>query len=172
MFSILQLLPPEERLAGGSVNIKQLCIRRCESDAKMVEQYLKVLPPDPLIARGLFVSLLILVTFLDDMGVHRLFTQSCHLLRSCIGLSPMVRLLIKAIQASAWSLKKEIPASARVYFEGLDEHETDRDPPMSFVLPHRSEVRELLSAEGQREPHHLGVQLRTLISRWSDLSLG
>ena len=170
-FSILQLLPSNRCLPGEMFSVKQLCLLNCKSDTWAIERYMKALAPDPLLGRGLFVSLSILVPFLDDVEIHDIFTRDCFMLRACAGITPMVKLLLKGVQASAWALKKTLPKPARQCFDGLEQDEDDRDLPISFSLPHRDEIRELLSGEGDHDLPQLGVQLSTLVSRWSALSV-
>ncbi|KAF5007709.1 hypothetical protein FDECE_5957 [Fusarium decemcellulare] len=168
-FSILQILPPDYRFPGHTRSIKELCIANCESDSELIAQFMRVLPPDPLLGRALFVSLSILAPYLDEPAVKGLFVRNSFMLRACLPITPMVKVLLKGVQATAWSLGKKIPAEARQYFQNLDESGST-DLPVSFSLPHSSEIRALLSAEEDEQPG-LGVHLSTLVSRWSTLSV-
>lgn len=168
-FSILQVLPPDHRFPGHSRSVKELCIAICESDSDLIEHFMKLLPPDPLLGRALFVSLSILDPYLDEPKVQALYVRNSFMLRACLPITPMVKLLLKGVQATAWSLGKSIPAEARHYFQDLDEAGS-ADLPVSFSLPHSSEIRALLSAEEDEQPG-LGVNLSTLVSRWSTLSV-
>lgn len=143
----------------------------CESDRTIIERYMKHLPPDPLIGRALFVCLSILAPFLDDSSLYNLFTQQCAMLRSCLAITPLVKALLKGIQATVQGLKEEIPHQARPYFQDLDDEQINHDLPISFALPHRDEIRLLLSGEGNKNSESLGVQLRALILRWTKLSV-
>jgi hypothetical protein len=73
------------------------------------------------------------------------------------------------VQATAWSLKKSIPETARQCFQDLDRIGST-DLPINFSLPHSSEIRLLLSGNEEDDPTGLGVQLSTLVLRWSKLS--
>jgi hypothetical protein len=161
----LQILPPDYRFLGHTRSIRELCIAHCESDSKLIEQFMRVLNPDPLLGRALFVSLSILAPYIDDPEVKALFTRDCFMLHACLPITPMVRLLLKGVQATLWSLNKNIPAAARQCFKDLDDA-SSTDLPVSFSLPHSDKIRALLSGE-EEDQSGLGVQLSTLVSRWS-----
>ncbi|KAI5459475.1 hypothetical protein BGZ63DRAFT_466108 [Mariannaea sp. PMI_226] len=169
-FSIMQILPPDYHFPGHTRSIKELCIDYCESDSKLIEQFMKSLTPDPLLGRALFVSLSILAPYLDEPKVKILFVRNSFMLRACLPITPMVKVLLKGVQATAWSLRKSIPVDARQYFQDLDEAGAT-DLPVSFSLPHSNEIRALLSGEGEDGDSGLGVHLSTLVSRWSTLSV-
>ena len=128
-----------------------------------------------MLTRGLYVSTTALIPFLGDTRTHDLFTKNSYMLRTCIPHMRIAVLLFKGIQAMIWALKKRIPASAKVYFEGLDSMsgpQTDpKDVPTGFALPHQQEILELLSGDGNDEMQKLGDQLASLIARWSSLSI-
>lgn len=162
------------QLPGQQVSMKELCVMHCELDGATIEEYMEQLSPDPLLGRGLFVSLSILAPFLDDTTLHNLFTRQCALLRACLASTPLVRVLLKAVVATVLGLKKTIPRQARTYFQGLDDGDDEhanRDLPISFSLPHRHEVRLLLSGEDDENLDELGVRLSYLVSRWTNLSV-
>jgi hypothetical protein len=170
-FSILQLLPPNHCFPGENISVKELCIQHCEIDSQAIQRYMETLTPDPLLGRGLFVSLSILAPHLDDTRIHGLFTRDCIMLRACLSITSMVKLLLRGVQATVWGLKMTMPESAKPCFEGLEQDE-QKDLPVTFSLPHRNEIRLLLSgAEVDDDETQIGVQLSTLVSRWSAASI-
>ena len=155
--------------------VKDIIIHHCELDTDLFERYMKSNPPVSLLGRGLYVSTTALIPFLDYPGTHSLFTKNSFMLRLCIPRLRITAMLLKGIRAMAWGMKKRIPASAKEYFEGLDDmagpQVDPKDVPTAFALPHQQRIVELLSDDGSEEMEKLGDQLATLIARWSSLSI-
>ena len=144
----------------------------CERDIEAIARYMRLHTPTPLLGRGLFVSLTVLAPYVDrEVRVRDLFTRACFLLRACLSITPMVKFLLKAVQATVWGLRKTIPGAAGPCFEGLDSGLPDEDLPLGFSLPQRGEIRQLLAGDGEGGAHPLGVELSTLVSRWASLSV-
>lgn len=168
----MHLLPSHDLVRSEGLSLKELCVRYCQSDCDAIEQYMKQRRPDPLLGRGLFVSLSNLAPLLDDTALHSLFVRQCAMLRACLFITPLVRVLLKGVQATVWALKKSIPMQARPYFEGLNEEsQSNQDLPIEFSIPHRDEMRRMLSGEAHENLDYLGVRLSDLASRWALLSV-
>lgn len=167
-YSIMQLLPWTYQLPGESVSVKELLVMYCAQDSSAIATYMRELAPDPLLGRGLFVSLCVLAPFLNDATIHELFTRQCALLRACLVITPLVKTLLKGVQATVWGLQKEIPSQAKPYFQTLEDDQVHRDLPISFSLPHREDIKKLLSSSEDLDG--LGVRLSVLVAKWASLS--
>lgn len=167
-YSILQLLPWTHQLPGESVSVKELVVMYCTRDSSAIATYMRDLPPDPLLGRGLFVSLCVLAPFLDDTTIHDLFSRQCAMLRACLVITPLVKSLLKGVQATVWGLQKEIPSQAKPNFQALEDDQVNHDLPISFSLPHREDIKQLLTSSEDLDG--LGVRLSVLVTKWASLS--
>ena len=169
-YTLLQGIPLNTPFgAPYNLTVKDICIQHCQYDTDIIESYIQKWPIDSLIAHQLYISMQVLVPILDDPVAQDLFIRDClmaHLSTCNIRLSGI---LLQAIQAFAWAIKKSIPEAARPYLEGWTQELVEGDLPISFALPQHEGIEKLLAADVTVDGYTSG-QLSTLIERWALLS--
>jgi hypothetical protein len=166
--SILQRLDSNVRFPQSDSSVKELYLEHCSAVCDTIDRYLKQWPAEGLTGRGIYIAVTPLIPLLDDPATHSLFERGCCHLRLCIPNLPIFKLLLQAIQAIAWSMKKEIPPNARYCFEGLGKLDTAKDLPLSFVLPQQKEFLESLERDkDDDEEGDISEELSAILARWS-----
>lgn len=153
-----------------SSTVKDLCIQHCRHDTEIIGSFIKKWPTNLMIAHQLYISMQTLVPILDDIAVQDLFTKSCRMAQLSSGSVRLSGVLLQATQAFVWAMEKFIPEPARQHLEGWTQETVEKDLPMSFALPPRGEVMEVLASDENDQECSIW-NLGTLIEKWAMLSM-
>ena len=139
-----------------------------------LERYERELSPEAysiMVVYPLYNSALTLVEMLHNPRTHDIFTRTCRLLTMRVADYPFAAFLLQAMKTLAQQTNAPIPALAISFFNELIFTSGELfDVPISFVLPGHQEMVASLS-DDERVGNSLGLQLGTLITKWSRLSL-
>jgi hypothetical protein len=156
-------------MTTGEINIGL-----CKRDIENMERYISkwtLKDYSAVSLKGLYNSLMTLVSMLHIPLAAELFTRASYILRLTAGRYMLSSdLILKAVESIAYALKQQIPIASRPYFIGLNGLENVKDVPMSFELPPQDEIRRVLSEEGGDDIKEMGMQLGTFITRWNKIS--
>ncbi|KAF5234649.1 hypothetical protein FANTH_12001 [Fusarium anthophilum] len=153
-----------------SSTVKDLCIQHCRHDTEIIGSFIKKWPTNLMIAHQLYISMQTLVPILDDTAAQDLFTKSCQMAQLSSGSIRLSGVLLQATQAFVWAMEKYMPESARQHLEGWTQETVEKDLPMSFALPPRGEVKEVLTSDEIDQECSIW-NLGTLIEKWAMLSM-
>ncbi|KAF5623496.1 Nit-4-like protein [Fusarium sp. NRRL 25303] len=171
LYTLLQDLPPDIPFGVPySSTVKGLCIQHCRHDTEILGSFIKKWPTNLMIAHQLYISMQTLVPILDDTAAQDLFTKSCRMAQLSSGSVRLSGVLLQATQAFVWAMDKSIPGPARQHLEGWTQETTEKDLPMSFALPPRREVNEVLASDESDQECSIW-NLGTLIEKWAMLSM-
>lgn len=126
-----------------------------------------------------FFAAFTLITHLaSNPDSHEPFTQACLKLQSFIPYWPVVPVLLSGIQAFAQQLAVQLPPESLACFLDVDKNlprDADGDVPVSWALPHHSDLLELLSDDGKGDDgdshQRAAVGVGLVISKWNRLRL-
>jgi len=166
---VLQPLPSELIFPCEGKSVKEICIRYCQEDVKLMESFLKIWPAESFVGCELYLVLAYLTPLLDDHSTHGIFTQACANIRLCTRNMHIYHLLLQGIQAIIWGLGKEIPTAARRYFSDLRYTRDLNDIPLSIVLPRHHDIRNSLLEDEFGNSNEAGIS--GLIAKYSALSM-
>ncbi|KAG5771828.1 hypothetical protein H9Q72_001763 [Fusarium xylarioides] len=172
LYTLLQDMPTDIPFGVPySSTVKDLCIQNCRHDTDIIGSFIKKWPTNLMIAHQLYISMQTLVPILDDTTAQDLFTKSCRMAQLSSGSVRLSGVLLQATQAFVWAMDKYIPEPARQHLEGWTQETVDKDLPMSFALPSRGEVKEVLTSDESDQEYSVW-NLGTLIEKWAILSMG
>ncbi|KAG4255551.1 hypothetical protein FPRO04_08496 [Fusarium proliferatum] len=171
LYTLLQDMPIDIPFGVPySSTVKDLCIQHCRHDTEIIGSFIKKWPTNLMIAHQLYISMQTLVPILDDIAVQDLFTKSCRMAQLSSGSVRLSGVLLQATQAFVWAMEKFIPEPARQHLEGWTQETVEKDLPMSFALPPRGEVMEVLASDENDQECSIW-NLGTLIEKWAMLSM-
>ncbi|KAI7764089.1 hypothetical protein LZL87_006471 [Fusarium oxysporum] len=171
LYTLLQDMPAEIPCGVPySSTVKDLCIQHCRHDTDIIGSFINKWPTNLMIAHQLYISMQTLVPILDDTTAQDLFTKGCRMTQLSSRSVRMSGVLLQATQAFVWAMDKSIPEPARQYLEGWTQETVEKDLPMSFALPPREEVKEVLASDGSDQECSIW-NLGTLIEKWAMLSM-
>ncbi|RKL02913.1 hypothetical protein BFJ68_g11702 [Fusarium oxysporum] len=153
-----------------SSTVKDLRIQHCRHDTDIIASFIKKWPTNLMVAHQLYISMQTLVPILDDTAAQDLFTKSCRMAQLSSRSIRLSGVLLQATQAFVWAMDKSIPEPARQYLGGWTQETVEKDLPMSFALPPRGEVKEVLASDGSDQECSIW-NLGTLIEKWAMLSM-
>jgi hypothetical protein len=149
--------------------VKDLCIQHCRHDTEIIGSFIKKWPANLMLAHQLYISMETLVPIIDDTAAQDLFTRNSRMAQLSSSSLRLSGVLIQAIQAFVWAMDKSIPEPARQYLDGWTQETVEKDLPISFALPPREEVKEVLASDGDEQECSIW-NLGTLIEKWAMLS--
>jgi hypothetical protein len=161
----------------GNLTSMEICVRCCEMDVRNMERFSRTWPYTEysgMVFPGPYNAIISMTAWLEDPITHDVFTRAAALLAITARELVMPRIVLRAVRALVWTLKKTIPPRAQQYFKGIDRDADDpNDVPMEFVLPDQVALRELLAEDllDTTSASPLGMQLGDLIKRWTTLSI-
>ncbi|KAK2931233.1 hypothetical protein FoTM2_008743 [Fusarium oxysporum f. sp. vasinfectum] len=171
LYTLLQYMPAEIPFGVPySSTVKDLRIQHCRHDTDIIASFIKKWPTNLMVAHQLYISMQTLVPILDDTAAQDLFTKSCRMAQLSSRNIRLSGVLLQATQAFVWAMDKSIPEPARQYLEGWTQETVEKDLPMSFALPPRGEVKEVLASDGSDQECSIW-NLGTLIEKWAMLSM-
>ncbi|KAK7435675.1 hypothetical protein Landi51_12950 [Colletotrichum acutatum] len=160
-----------------STTVKSLCLQHCISDTTLAEAYLQRYCTHSYITRVMFVAMQHLMPYLNEghAATNDLFTRLCMMGGISARVVRMSIYLLQAVQAMAWAMKQDIPASARPYLDpwvklAIQESETKAP---SYAVPDRDEIKALLADDDSSDGGSVesGAELWALVEKWA-LSTG
>lgn len=171
LYTLLQYMPAEIPFGVPySSTVKDLRIQHCRHDTDIIASFIKKWPTNLMVAHQLYISMQTLVPILGETAAQDLFTKSCRMAQLSSRSIRLSGVLLQATQAFVWAMDKSIPEPARQYLEGWTQETVEKDLPMSFALPPRGEVKEVLASDGSDQECSIW-NLGTLIEKWAMLSM-
>ncbi|EXF81369.1 hypothetical protein CFIO01_01031 [Colletotrichum fioriniae PJ7] len=180
-YAVLQSLSPstifDTPFTPHSTTVKSLCLQHCISDTTLAESYLQRYCTHSYITRVMFVAMQNLMPYLNEghAATNDLFTRLCMMGGISARVVRMSMYLLQAVQAMAWAMKQDIPATARPYLDpwvklAIQESETKAP---SYAVPDRDEIKALLADDDQSDGGSVesGAELWALVEKWA-LSTG
>ncbi|KAL0779974.1 hypothetical protein CaCOL14_004458 [Colletotrichum acutatum] len=180
-YAVLQSLSPstifDTPFTPHSTTVKSLCLQHCISDTTLAEAYLQRYCTHSYITRVMFVAMQHLMPYLNEghAATNDLFTRLCMMGGISARVVRMSIYLLQAVQAMAWAMKQDIPASARPYLDpwvklAIQESETKAP---SYAVPDRDEIKALLADDDSSDGGSVesGAELWALVEKWA-LSTG
>ncbi|KAJ0307466.1 hypothetical protein COL516b_004080 [Colletotrichum fioriniae] len=180
-YAVLQSLSPstifDTPFTPHSTTVKSLCLQHCISDTTIAESYLQRYCTHSYITRVMFVAMQNLMPYLNEghAATNDLFTRLCMMGGISARVVRMSMYLLQAVQAMAWAMKQDIPATARPYLDpwvklAIQESETKAP---SYAVPDRDEIKALLADDDQSDGGSVesGAELWALVEKWA-LSTG
>ncbi|EFQ34274.1 uncharacterized protein GLRG_09418 [Colletotrichum graminicola M1.001] len=176
-YILLQPLHPSTKFdgpfTGPSATVKSLILQHCVSDTTLAEAFLLRFTIHSFITRQVFVAMQNLMPFLNDdhAATNDLFTRLCRVGGLSARVVRMSMYLLQALQAMAWAMKQDIPASAKQFLDPwvkLAVQETGTKPP-SYIVPDREEIKALLAEDDQSSggSGDGGAELWALVEKWA-----
>ncbi|KAI9709461.1 MAG: hypothetical protein M1820_003221 [Bogoriella megaspora] len=171
-FNILRNLDLDSSFAGSTVS--KHIIRHCELDTSIMEHAMAAgffTEWSIVVVCGVLNVLPNLVPLLQDPEAQSIFVRSCIITRILSRQLPILRVLIRGVQAMAASLRQSLPTKVQSVFQGLaEDEELAGDVPTAYQLPRPEEMRKALLDDGV-DATNVGVDLSLVIAKWSAMSI-
>jgi hypothetical protein len=175
VFGIVRPLAPEVEIQEGLTS-GEICLHHCYNSIHGLEACVKRWPFKEysiMAVYPLYNVAMTLYSRLKDSCTHDLFARTCLHLAQLGKDFPFTSFLLQGLRAVTEESGTKVPPEVEQIFRASKLRKEDlHDVPISFVLPRREQIFEMLDGEAApRSDPADGKELGDLIAKWSAMSV-